>query len=64
MHIDQKILEQKLAEIEAEIMETMKRLPAHSVKPPVMLDLFRLEDEKDLILEQLNAMKNGQGKSL
>ena len=33
-------LKQKLAELEKEIEETKKRLPAHSVNPPVMMDLL------------------------
>ena len=35
-------LEKKLAEIEAQILETESRMPAHSVKPPIMMALFDL----------------------
>jgi hypothetical protein len=38
-------LQNKIQQLEAEIQETKKRLPAHSVKPPVMMDLLNLEDE-------------------
>lgn len=44
---------QRLVEVEAEIAEVQKRLPAHSVKPPVMMELLALEDERDLLNEQL-----------
>ena len=51
-------LEQKLRELDAAIAETRKRLPAHSVKPPVMMDLLELEDRYDEILKQIEAIKN------
>lgn len=50
-------LEKKLAELERKIKETEKRLPAHSVKPPIMTELFELEDEYEAVLTQLNALK-------
>ncbi len=42
----------RLAELEKEIAETRKRLPAHSIKPPVMIDLLELEDERDDLLRK------------
>ena len=50
-------LRQRLAELEREIAETKKRLPAHSVKPPVMMDLLALEDEYDEILKQIERLQ-------
>ena len=50
-------LRQRLSELEEEIAETKKRLPAHSVKPPVMMDLLALEDEYDDILKQIEQLK-------
>jgi len=50
-------LEKKLAELERKIKETEKRLPAHSVKPPIMTELFELEDEYEAMLTQLKALK-------
>jgi hypothetical protein len=50
-------LEQRLAELEREIAETKKRLPAHSVKPPAMMDLLALEDEYDEILKQVAQLQ-------
>lgn len=46
-------IEQRLRKLEREIAEVMQRLPAHSVKPPVMQELLDLEDERDLLLEKL-----------
>ena len=40
-----------------QIAETKRRLPAHSVKPPVMMDLLALEDERDLVLDQLERLR-------
>lgn len=50
-------IKERMAELEVLITETQKRLPAHSTKPPVMLDLFEYEDEYDLLLEKLNAIE-------
>jgi hypothetical protein len=50
-------LEKRLRELEEEINETKKRLPAHSVKPPVMMDLISLEDEYDSVLKKINELK-------
>ena len=46
-------LRKRLRQLEEEISETKKRLPAHSVKPPVMMDLLNLEDEYDAVMEQI-----------
>ena len=53
-------LEQRLKELEAAITETRKRLPAHSVKPPVMMDLLDLEDQYDALMKQIAALKDKQ----
>ncbi len=50
-------LRQRLSELEEEIAETKKRLPAHSVKPPLMMDLLALEDEYDTVLQQIERLK-------
>ena len=52
-----KELQQRLEILDEEIAETKKRLPAHSVKPPVMRDLLALEDEYDTVLEQIERLK-------
>ena len=53
---ERQTLQRKLREIEAAIAETEKRLPAHSVKPPVMHDLLALEDERDSLLRLLDEL--------
>jgi hypothetical protein len=50
-------MEKKLAELAEAIKETEKRLPAHSVKPPVMMDLLALEDEYDILLKRIRELK-------
>lgn len=50
-------IKERMAELEFLITETKKRLPAHSTKPPVMLELLEYEDEYDLLLEKLNGIK-------
>ena len=49
----------RLKEIDTEIQEAKLRLPAHSVKPVLMIALFALEDERDLILKQLETQPQG-----
>jgi hypothetical protein len=56
-------LEQQLSDLDAAIKETRKRLPAHSVKPPVMMDLLDLEDQYDEVLRQLCNLKEDQAVS-
>jgi hypothetical protein len=46
-------------ELEAAIKETKARLPAHSVKPAVMMDLLALEDEYEQLLQQIRGFKAG-----
>lgn len=50
-------LRHRLRDLEAEIAETKNRLPAHSTKPPVMMDLLELEDEYDAIMKAVERMK-------
>lgn len=51
-------LKKRLRELDEKIAATKKRLPAHSVKPPVMMDLLALEDEYDTLLKQIQDSKN------
>jgi hypothetical protein len=55
MGTDIETLKRRLTALEAAIAETKKRVPAHSIKPPVMMDLLNLEDERDLILDELRT---------
>ena len=50
-------LEQQLRALDAAITETRKRLPAHSIKPPVMMDLLNLEDQYDDLIKQICELK-------
>lgn len=50
-------LRERLQDLEELIAETKRRLPAHSVKPPVMMDLLALEDERDLVLERIERLR-------
>ena len=50
-------LRTRLEDLEAEIAEAKRRLPAHSVKPPVMHMLLDLEDEYDSVMQQIAALK-------
>lgn len=59
MHQKQELIK-KLAELERRIRETEKRLPAHSVKPPIMTELIELEDEYEAVAAQLKALRADQ----
>ena len=50
-------LEEKLKEVEKKIEEVKGRLPAHSVKPSIMMELLKLEDERDEVIARLNKSK-------
>jgi hypothetical protein len=58
MKPDLKGLENKLKELEKKIKEVKKRMPAHSIKPPIMMELFELEDERELIEKQIIQLEN------
>jgi len=57
-------LKNKIQHLEAEIQETRKRLPAHSVKPPVMMDLLDLEDEHDRLLKRVKELLEAKSGSV
>ncbi len=50
-------IKSRLEQLEEDIAETMRRLPAHSIKPPVMMDLLELEDERDVLLKKLGELE-------
>lgn len=53
-------IKDRIAELDQLIAETKKRLPAHSTKPPVMMDLLAYEDEYDDLLEKLKKLRSGE----
>ena len=52
------ILEMQLQKIEDKIQKLKNRLPAHSIKPVMMMELLELEDERDDILTQIQTTAN------
>jgi len=55
-----KFLEDKLKELDNKIAEVNKRMPAHSAKPPIMMELFALEDEREEVFRKLQQIKNAE----
>lgn len=52
-------IKKRMAELEILIRETKERLPTHSTKPPVMMDLLACEDEYEALQKKLADLKNG-----
>jgi len=50
-------IENELKRLEENIGEVKRRLPAHSVKPPIMMELLELEDRRDELLKTLETLK-------
>ena len=50
-------LKKKLEAIDKQILEAEKHLPAHSVKPPIMQEIFELEDQREAIVVQLKELE-------
>jgi predicted transcriptional regulator len=48
----------RLEELAAAIAEVKSRMPAHSVKPPMMHQLFELEDEYESLRRKLKAVSS------
>ena len=57
MKSDLNDLEDKLKNLDEQIAEVNKRMPAHSVKPTIMTELFELEDERDALEKQIMELK-------
>jgi hypothetical protein len=56
------ILGKQLQKIEDQIQELKNRLPAHSIKPVMMMELLELEDERNDILALIQTMANQTSK--
>jgi hypothetical protein len=52
------VLEKQLQAIEDQIQELKQRLPAHSIKPVMMMELLELEDQHEKILAQIHTLEN------
>lgn len=50
-------LKRELVEVQKQISATKKRLPAHSAKPPIMIELFELEEKYEEISERLQQLE-------
>lgn len=53
-------IKKRMKELEVLIRETQERLPAHSMKPPVMVDLLEYEDEYDILMKKLETIENNE----
>jgi len=53
-------IKKRMKELETLIKETKDRLPAHSTKPPVMMELLEYEDEYDILERKLKMLKNNE----
>lgn len=58
MTMSKKEIKDRLAELEILIRETRRRLPAHSIKPPIMMELLAYEDEHESLLMDLERISN------
>jgi len=53
-------IKKRMKELETLINETKDRLPAHSTKPPVMMELLEYEDEYDILQKKLERLKDNE----
>ena len=53
-------IKKRMKELETLIKETKDRLPAHSTKPPVMMELLEYEDEYDILQRKLKTLENNE----
>jgi hypothetical protein len=60
MKPDLKSLENKRKKLDEKIAEVKKRMPAHSVKPPIMMELFELEDKRDALEKEIYQLKRSK----
>ncbi|HSO62402.1 MAG TPA: hypothetical protein VLR50_15325 [Desulfobacterales bacterium] len=50
-------IQNELDRLEEKIGEVKRRLPAHSMKPPIMMELLELEDRRDELFQILGKAK-------
>ena len=50
-------LKKKLSTLDDKIKDVEDRIPAHGIKPPIMTELFELEDKREALLERLKHLK-------
>ncbi|MFO7877249.1 MAG: hypothetical protein R6U55_11785 [Desulfovermiculus sp.] len=50
-------LKEQLKELEKRIEEQEKRIPPHSVKPEQIMELERLEEERDALQQKLRSLE-------
>jgi hypothetical protein len=55
---DVRSIKKRMEALEVLIKETRDRLPAHSTKPPVMMELLDYEDEYEALMNQLQTFKS------
>ena len=60
MMIKENEIKTRLAKLETLIRETKQRLPAHSTKPPIMMELLAYEDEYETLMADLNHILHKQ----
>lgn len=53
-------IKKRMKELEALIKETKERLPAHSTKPPVMMELLEYEDEYEILQRKRRMLENNE----
>ena len=51
-------IKKRMDELETLIKDAKGRLPAHSTKPPIMMELLDYEDEYAELERELNLLKN------
>lgn len=49
-----------MKELETLIKETKERLPAHSTKPTVMMELLEYEDEYEILQRKRRMLENNE----
>ena len=51
-------IKKRMGELETLIRDAKGRLPAHSTKPPIMMELLDYEDEYEELEKKLNELKS------
>jgi hypothetical protein len=54
--MDVQEIKRRLEQLEEEILDVRSRMPAHSAKPQIMMELFELEDEKSWLERELRCL--------
>lgn len=61
-NIEKRKIDQRMAELDILIRDARGRVPAHSARPEIMMELMGYEDEYESLMQKRAVLKKTRGK--